>query len=124
MPPYPFTPEGVQQMQEELYVKSDADLQAQAALIAGDFRQWVADMFFLSSAQQAYLYELDDSFVEMASFQLNTAVIWRLNVFLIVPAETMPASKLVRTTNNFVPVSSHEERYRVTGTLTFIFYYE
>ena len=124
MPPYPFTPEGVLQMQNELYSQSDAYVHAQAALVRDDFRQWVADQFSLSSDQQAYLFELDEAFVQTAAFQLSTAITWRLSITLIVPAETMPTSKLIRTENNFVPVSSHDKRYRVTGSLTFILYYQ
>jgi hypothetical protein len=120
----PFTPAGVQQMQADLYLLSDADLQVEAALIRSDFRQWVADKFILDASQETYLANLQDEFVAIAAGQTGTAVTYRLGIIMVVPDEPQLASKLIRTTNVMQPVSSSDGTFGITGDLIFTIYYQ
>lgn len=73
----PFTPEGVQQKQVELYSLPDNELLLQAQAISADLRSWVEDNFDLSPAQKEYYSKVPDTINFAWGAQISAAVINR-----------------------------------------------
>lgn len=52
---YSFTPTGLDDFLDDLYLLSDSSILAEATLVAADFEDWLETNFTLSTDQQTYL---------------------------------------------------------------------
>lgn len=73
----PFTPEGVQQKQEELYRLSDPELLTQARQLNTDLQSWVEANFILNPAQKNYLSGVPESIKFTWGAQIAAAIVNR-----------------------------------------------
>ncbi len=67
----PFTPDGVQNKQAELYELSDIDLQTQRDLIKDELRTWVTDNFSLTEDQVSYLNNMDEAYISYTAYEVS-----------------------------------------------------
>lgn len=118
----PFTPQGVQDKQAELYALPDSTLLTQANLVRTQFRQWVKDNFTLNTEQSAYLDSINEGWIRLASCQAGFAIESRLPIALIKPPVS-GASKLIRTNGNLEATHGPGGPGK-GGTLTFEIIYE
>lgn len=86
---FPFTPDGVQQKQAELYSLADDQLLAQAQSIAcGGLMKWLEENFQLTDDQISYLNTVPANPMFAWGAQISSAVIGRLEITMdIIPAE-------------------------------------
>jgi hypothetical protein len=118
----PFTPAGVQAMQDELNQLSNQDLQTQVDLIRSDLRSWVADNFTLDTGQQSYLNSIDDSFFDYASGVTAFAVLHGLPVALSA-SQTPTTFKLIHASDDIV-VTFSPNGVSYTGGVTYTVEYQ
>jgi hypothetical protein len=86
---YPFTPEGVQAKQKELYALDGKELTNQAVVISQDARSWVLNNFKLTDEQAEYYRSLPDDFNYLLGWQLASGVIGRQPISVAaVPVDT------------------------------------
>ncbi len=86
---YPFTPEGVQAKQKELYALDDKELINQAVVISQDARSWVLTNFKVTDEQAEYYKSLPDDFNYFLGWQLASGVIGRQPISVeAVPVDT------------------------------------
>lgn len=126
MPLYPFTPTGVQDKLDELYLLPDPALAAQAELIKADFRQWMKDNFSLNTAQKDFLDNMDNSAVDYFGDECGFCFNHRLEIKLIYP--TPPAApnigKWPEATNTIQVKADGNGDVNVGGALTFTMVYQ
>lgn len=82
MTKYPFTAEGFQALQKNLYELPQSALQLQADELRIDFRNWMISNFLLEPSQTAYLANLSEKTVAFAATATSYAVENRLPVIL------------------------------------------
>lgn len=75
---YPFTNEGLVQLQEQLHQLNHQALAEEVKLIRADFSQWVLSHFELSPTQQAFLAQVDPSAIALYCAETAFAVENRL----------------------------------------------
>ncbi|RZM25258.1 MAG: hypothetical protein EOO88_19950 [Pedobacter sp.] len=118
MKKFPFTPEGVQGLQQELYALPDPELLAEAASLENDMQVWLKDKFELNSHQVSFIDGLSAQFVSYASLRTSFAFSHRLPIYLNVPefkgdVETM--EKIIKPSDK-TSLSSNDE---ASGELIF-----
>ncbi|MCX2429579.1 hypothetical protein [Pedobacter sp. GR22-10] len=115
---YPFTPEGVQAKQKELYALDGKELTNQAVVISRDARAWVLNNFKLTDEQAAYYKSIPDDFNYLLGWQLASNVIGKQPIKLEpVPADTSKASNSKKKTS--VSISGNTNYNPQTGTITY-----
>jgi len=115
---YPFTPEGVQAKQKELYALDGKELTRQAVVISQDARSWVQNNFKLTDEQAQYYKSLPDDFNYLLGWQLAANVIGRQPIILEpVPAEASKGSNSKKKTS--VSVSGSTNYNPQTGAVTY-----
>lgn len=115
---YPFTPEGVQAKQKELYALDGKELTRQAVVISQDARSWVQNNFKLTDEQSQYYKSLPDDFNYLLGWQLASTVIGRQPITLEpIPAETSRGSNSKKKTS--VSVSGSTNYNPQTGAVTY-----
>lgn len=67
----PFTPQGLQDLINQLYALPDAELQSEATAIGIDFTLWTNNHFTLSSQQVDFLNAIDERFIAAAASNCN-----------------------------------------------------
>ncbi|WAC42251.1 hypothetical protein [Pedobacter sp. SL55] len=82
---HPFTTEGVAAWQLSLQPLNNQQLQELAAQITADFKIWLTQTFELAPSQVSYLYNLNESFLQLAAAQVGFAVANSLPVKLTKP---------------------------------------
>lgn len=120
----PLTAAGVQQKFNDLYALNDAQLNAEADLIAANFRQWVKDNFILGTDQESYLDGIEDVFIESAAADTSLAARNRLGITYQPPLTPPGVSKYIRKTSSLVVVYDPVNGTVASGTLSFEAYYE
>ncbi|QIL42203.1 hypothetical protein G7074_24845 [Pedobacter sp. HDW13] len=93
MQKFPFTDLGVQDLQNQLYQCTDAQLKAEEDLILLNFRKWVAEHFTLSTDQLLFIEKQDRKMISFLASQTAIAIINRLPITLIKPA-SKPSNQL------------------------------
>ncbi len=76
----PFTTQGVQAKQAELYALTDSELLAQSNQIRSNFQSWMISNFSLDSLQTASLNSLNPDYLDYTSYMVSYAVKHRLQV--------------------------------------------
>ena len=120
----PLTAAGVQQKFSDLYALNDTELNAEADLIAGNFRQWVKDNFILGTDQESYLDGIDEVFIASAASDTCIAARNRLGVNYQPPLTPPGVSKYIRKSSSLVVVYDPVNGTVASGTLSFEAYYE
>lgn len=120
----PLTAAGVQQKFSDLYALNDAQLNAEADLIANSFRQWVKDNFILDTSQETYLDGIDDVFIASAAADTSLAVRNRRSITYQPPTTPPGVSKYIRKSSSLVVTYNPANGTVVSGTLSFEAYYE
>jgi len=122
---YPFTPEGVQAKQKELYALDDKELTRQAVVISQDARSWVLDNFKLTDEQAEYYKSLPEDFSYYLGWQIASAVIGRQPIEMgAVPTDVAQQNKKKSTdisiegTSEYDPQTGHP-KYGLTVGVTF-----
>jgi hypothetical protein len=93
----PFTPAGILDKQAELYALDQLNLDNQAALILGQFVQWVKDNFTLTTSQSDYLDGIDGDFFDLLRTEISDTVSMREPITLVVgSSDTARSSKFFR----------------------------
>ena len=77
-----FTPAGIETKRAELNAMNKIQRTAQCNQIRYNLRAWVAHNFTLTDAQQDYLDNMDEIFLDEFSDQVATAVYYRLKINL------------------------------------------
>lgn len=121
----PLTPSGVQQKTTDLYALSDPLLVTAADMIRADFKLWIKDNFLLNAAQETYLNNIDQKFIQLASCQTGFAVENRLPVSLSVVGNISEdiASKLIKTNSSLSCQYTPSSGTTASGSLSFEFIY-
>lgn len=127
MEKYPFTPGGVEQWQNELYAKPDAEVAAEAAEVSASLTDWLPSRFSLTPEQVAYLRAVDSGLAAVWSTELAYAIIHRISVVLDKPTEPDPVSakgvKLILSDAEWEWVESQIKQGKNSGKLTFTISY-
>ncbi len=76
----PFTTQGVQAKQAELYALTDSELLAQSNQIRSNFQSWMISNFSLDSLQTASLNSLNPDYLDYTSFMVSYATKHRLPI--------------------------------------------
>lgn len=108
---YPFTPEGVQQKQSELYELGDEELMQQAKDISSDFVSWVNNNFELDDEQRVYLQELPENDALINGWQTASAVLFRQEVSI---EDTTPPEGIAAAEKK-----KKKKKLTVAGTATY-----
>lgn len=115
MAKFPFTPQGVQDMQAELYALPDDQLRAIAETIRTHFSGWVLDTFELDSGQQQFFGGLSPLFIRSSADSTSLAVANRLPIILVKPEVSLRTEKLIRKKNNLTDGSNGSGDYEASG---------
>ena len=116
----PFTSDGVNAKQSELYALSDTDLQTQANLISSDFRSWISSNFALTADQSSYLTAMDTGFLKHSGAVTGTAVSHRLPISITIPGRpTVFSSKYAVIKDLLVPKYDSTGGFTVVGSVGF-----
>lgn len=85
MEKFPFTPAGVQEMNDYLYAQTDAELGLIIDEVQHDLIDWMKDTFILEPDQVDFMEALDPSFLFVLSNQLAATMTLRLPIRLVKP---------------------------------------
>ncbi|MCW4469828.1 hypothetical protein OGH69_12680 [Flavobacterium sp. MFBS3-15] len=77
MDKFPLTSVGISTIQEVLYSLSDAELRAEAELLAADARAWIAEHIELEVRQLECLRSITESFMQMLGWNIAAALLGR-----------------------------------------------
>ncbi|SKA32888.1 hypothetical protein SAMN04488128_103731 [Chitinophaga eiseniae] len=102
----PFTSDGVNFKQQQLYALSDADLIIEVKAIQNDFAAWMEQNFYLSPLQKAYIVSAPDRAIWGA--QIGAVVCTRGPI--VIPTPPKDYGPAYRT---------KETRIKITGETTF-----
>lgn len=124
MEKFPFTPEGVEALCQQLYQLADTALALEAAALATDFNAWVKAHFLMTPEQVTYLESLHTEVNRFLAFQTSFAVGHRLPIVLNKPTLTgVRASKLfdpkASITLHILPDQSYTAVGQVTLDITY-----
>jgi len=120
----PFTPQGVSDLQQELYALPEDLLRQQADLIRNDFLNWVPEHFILDERQQDFFNQLGEDYIFNLSAQLSVAVRNRMGVLLNVSGPSTWISKRLKTSNAITTVNTGKGQISTGGSLTLDVMYE
>jgi len=94
----PFTQQGVNAKQNELYNLSDSALLTECNIVAGNFRQWFKDNFILDTDQTAYINEIPAKLNAFYGWRAASALLARAPFSLgLLPAEHRRTKETVWT---------------------------
>ena len=82
MDKFPLTSVGISTLQEVLYSLSDAELRAEAELLAADARAWIAEHIELEVRQLECLRSITESFMQMLGWNIAAALLGRRPITL------------------------------------------
>lgn len=120
MTKFPFSNEGFQALQQNLYALSDPDLFAVSNRVFNHFNEWMAENFDLSPSQIDFLETLSPKMTNFLSAQTAMAIGNRLPVTLTKPdgkSENLRGTKLIRPSSEASATSEGEEGFEVEGNL-------
>lgn len=119
MEKFPFTNSGFQDLQNQLYQSTDANLKVEEELILLSFKEWMRKHFSLSDEQLLFIAKQDEKMIAFLATQTAIAIVNRLPVRLIKPSTKtvtqMMDSKLIRPESNFS--ASSNSATQITGEL-------
>lgn len=136
MEKFPFSPQGLTDLQTMLFALPDPALQEQADEIGNNFKAYLITHFEFSLSQLAYLEAMDENFIADASLQSKSFVERRLKIGLIKqdpPVLKNPGDnddppkdrgKLVDLDKKEKSSFSREHGYQHEESLTFIISYQ
>ncbi len=82
MDKFPLTSVGISTLQEVLYSLNDAELRAEAELLAVDARAWIAEHIELEVRQLECLRSITESFMQMLGWNIAAALLGRRPITL------------------------------------------
>lgn len=83
MEKFPFSPQGLTDLQTMLFALPDSELQQQADLIGNDFRAFLAAHFELNPSQLTFLVDMDQDFILDAASSSKSFIERRLMITLL-----------------------------------------
>lgn len=124
MEKFPFTPQGVQDMQAALYALPNDQLHAMALSIRADFVAWLQDMFEFSPSQLEFIQNLNPFFLISAGDSTAMAAYNRLPITLTLidksdNRRSTGTGKLIRKKNNTQESGDGDGEYEGEGDLEF-----
>ncbi len=123
MSKFPFTPQGVQDMQAALYVLPDDQLHAVALSVRADFVAWLLDTFEFSASQLDFISSLNSFFLISTGDSAAVAIYNRLPITLTLLSGAKKSQgttgKLVRKKNNTQESGDGDGEYEGEGDLEF-----
>jgi len=124
MPRSAFSPSGVQEKLNELYLLSNTQLIQQADSIETDFKSWIVANFDLSVGQSTYLAQMNANTIKDYGYQTSLAVRNRLPITLVYPEPNPPGyAKWSVMNNNLIISANGSGSQTVTGSLNFTMEY-
>lgn len=123
MSTYPFTPKGVNDRLDDLYLLSDEDLALEADAIRSDFRDWMVTNFIFDTTQLAFLNGMNNNVVNYYGEQCSICFLYRLPIILDMPPPVPSYSKWTGSRNDFLMETDGNGNEVVTGSLTFTISY-
>lgn len=115
---YPFTPEGVQELLQDLYQLPDAELQQEAELVQADFITWVSAHFQLDANQLAFLNGIAEPTLFLMAAQVAFAMYSRLPITLIKPEVSVRGSKFIDPNGDLRTTSDGNGNMTASGSVT------
>ncbi|WP_294273708.1 hypothetical protein [uncultured Chryseobacterium sp.] len=112
----PFTPDGVQQKQDEIYSLSPDEIAQVAHSVANETVNWITENFTMSDEQAAYLESLPQQDLRIMGWGLASAIIGKLPISMQDP--TPPPSATAAKKSKEVEIDIHTEHNPNTGTTT------
>ncbi len=121
MPSFPFTPQGVQDLLEDLYALPDPDLAIEADAIANNFKLWMASHFSFTVGQLAYLDDISNTITNYYGQQCSFGFNNRLSIILNYPdkPDNPSYSKWNSSSNTITVEADGTGQSKVFGELTF-----
>jgi hypothetical protein len=121
MPLFPFSPQGVQDLLDQLYALPDPDLAVEADAIANNFKSWMASHFSFTVAQLAYLDDISNTVTNYYGQQCSFGFNNRLQINLNYPDKpgNPGYSKWNSSTNTITVQADGAGHSKVSGELTF-----
>lgn len=127
MQKFPFTNEGFQYLQRELYQLADPLLEIHTNLISENFKYWLNENFILSEAQIEFMKLQSQKMIKFLASQTGIAISNRLPISLIKSAakkeDQSLGSKLIRSESNFSTLHHGNGRVEIGGNLIIHIFY-
>lgn len=127
MQKFPFSNEGFQNLQKQLYQLTDPLLAIHANLISEDFKFWVNKNFILTNEQIDFIEMQHPKMIRFLASQTDIAVSNRLPISLIKSAEKATdkqlSSKLIRSESNFSTLYHNNGNIEICGNLIIHVFY-
>lgn len=120
MEKFPFTATGFIRLQEQLYLLTASQLEAEAAQIQHDFDDWMATHFELSAQQLRFLTAIDSRLHALLAAQTSFAVGNRLPILLLKadpPAEGDEQGKIIWPKSTLTAIGGINTPYMPSGML-------
>jgi hypothetical protein len=121
MPLFPFTPQGVQDLLNELYALPAPELAVEADAIAINFKLWISNHFSLDTTQIAYLNGMSNSVTNYYGQQCSFCFHNKLGIILNYPdkPDNPSYSKWNTSKNSIIVEADGQGKSNVYGELVF-----
>lgn len=125
MPLFPFTSQGVEDLLDQLYALPNSKLAEEATAISTNFKAWVATKFSLTTAQLAYLDDMDETATDYYGLQCGFCFENRLQIILNYPEKPQNPSytKWNTSTNNIMVQADGNGQSNISGEMVFTLTY-
>lgn len=112
----PFTPDGVQALQKQLYALSDTDLQTQANEARSNLKSFITANFSFTTDELTYVNGLDGKFLIELGGLIATSLENRLSIILGRSGSGQPTGKLIHT-NSTINIAHNSSGTTASGSL-------
>jgi hypothetical protein len=120
---YPLTASGINDVMKELQELPPFELKAEAALLAVNFKAWMAEHFELTAKQVGFLNAIDETTTTLTAQACSFALANGLPIYLEKGVKAMieeekPQMKIIRAISNLNANSSSDGNFSVGGYVT------
>lgn len=111
----PFTPNGIQAKQTELYALPTAQFNAEIKLIVDNFKSWLINNFSFDSNQLTYVSGMDDDFLD--SVALQSALCLKNKLPITLGATSNKPGKRIKTSSSVIGNYDPNEGWSFSGDM-------